>query len=219
MEKDKFKNRLFGRTRGRGNKNINFLTYKKIIKNYELGKINNRKKYILDIGSGYGETTLYLAKNNLDKIVICCEKYIDGNLNLIKKIKSENLNNINIYPGNVNNLLNEVIVNQYFDIVWIFFPDPWPKKKHFKRRLITDYFLEKLYHFIKKGSEIWICTDSSSYISSILNCIFNNQHLYEWKNQFNNHLYLSDYHNIKTKFYKKAIFYGRIPSLFILKKI
>ena len=53
-----------------------------------------------------------------------------------------------------------------FDLVWIFFHDPWPKNRHAKRRLITSDFLIKLHNTLKENSEIHIATDSTIYIRS-----------------------------------------------------
>ena len=156
MTLDRYKHRLFGRTRGRSNKKINIEKYFELLNKFRITNLNVSKKYILDIGSGYGETTIYLSKQYPRYTVISCEKYIDGNLNLLKKINTEKITNIRIHPGNVHDLLDNNINKNYFELVWIFFPDPWPKKKHFKRRLITKEFLIKLYSFMKKNSKIFI---------------------------------------------------------------
>tara|TARA_B100001287_G_C22533311_1_gene458464 strand:- start:5 stop:664 length:660 start_codon:yes stop_codon:yes gene_type:complete len=214
-----FKNKLFGRKRGRNNKKIKSEEYYKIIEQYRVQKFDKSEKYILDIGTGYGETSLYLAKKYKDKQVISCEKYIDGNLNLQKKIKEYNLDNIKIHPGNVYDLLDLKDDIKYFDLVWIFFPDPWPKNKHHKRRLITVKFLKNIYDILNRNGEINIVTDSVSYTRFILSSIYKTKHLYKWANQYCFHLKLKDYYDLETKFYKKAIISGRKPSLFILKKI
>ena len=61
----KNKTRLFGRTRGRGNKKITTEHYRRIINKYKFGDLEINKNYILDIGSGYGETSIFLAKKKL----------------------------------------------------------------------------------------------------------------------------------------------------------
>ena len=94
----KTKNRLFGRTKGRNKKKIFNNNYFETIQKYKLKKLYNSKKYILDIGSGYGETTIFLAKQYPEHKIIACEKYIDGNINLIKNIRTQKIKNIVIYP-------------------------------------------------------------------------------------------------------------------------
>ena len=104
-------------------------------------------------------------------------------------------------------------------MVWIFFPDPWPKKKHFKRRLINDDFLKKIYNFMNSKSRIYIVTDSVSYTYSIIKTIYKNKNLFEWVNQNLLYLCLKDYYYLETKYYKKAIISGENPSILILEKI
>ena len=213
-----YTNRLFGRTRGRSKKKINLNNYYEKIDKFKFQNFNEKSEYILDIGTGYGETSIFLAKQFPDKVVISCEKYIDGNIILLNNIQKNNINNIQLHNGNVYDIL-ETTNKKYFKLVWIFFPDPWPKNRHSKRRLITSDFLIKLHTILKENSEIHIATDSKIYIRFILNSIYNSKGFFLWSNQFEMNLQIKDYYDIETKYYKKAINSQRIPSLFILKKI
>ncbi len=219
MTNNKFKNRLFGRTRGRSKKKIDIKNYRSKLEKYKIPKFDKNINYILDIGTGYGETSIYLSKYFPNSIIISCEKYIDGNLNLLKKIDTNRIKNIFLHPGNVLEIFDKNIKQQYFGKVWIFFPDPWPKKKHFKRRLINVDFLKTIYPFIKNHGQISIVTDSTSYYRFIIKTIFNSKKQYIWKNQHTSHLNFKDYYSFETKYYKKAIISSRKPSLLILEKI
>ncbi len=219
MQDNKFKYRLFGRTKGRSKKKINIENYLSLLEKYNIKNIGSNSKLILDIGTGYGETTIFLSKNFLDYKIIAFEKYIDGNLNLLKEIQNQKIKNIYIYPGNVLEFLEIYRKEDNLESVWVFFPDPWHKKKHFKRRLINTNFLKKIHKSLKKNGEIHIATDSQSYIRAIFNIFFELQNLFIWKNQNNIFYGIKDYYDIETKFYKKAIISGKKPSLFILKKI
>ena len=218
MLNNNYKNRLFGRTRGRSKKKINLKNYYETVEKLKLQNFNEKFDYILDIGTGNGETSIFLAKRFIDKIVISCEKYIDGNINLLKNIEKNKIHNIRLYNGNVYDVL-ENTNKKYFKLVWIFFPDPWPKNRHAKRRLITSDFLVKLHKILKENSEIHIATDSTIYVRFILNSIFNSKDYFLWMNQSNMNLNIKDYFNIETKYYKKAINSQRKPSLFILRKL
>ena len=211
-------NRLFGRTRGRSKKKINLKKYHQTVAKYQFQNCDEKINYILDIGTGYGETSIFLANKFLDKVVISCEKYIDGNIILLKNIEKNEIKNILLHNGNVYDIL-ESIHRKCFDLVWIFFPDPWPKNRHAKRRLITSNFLIKLHNTLKESSEIYIATDSIIYVRFILNSIYNCKDYFAWLNQSEMNLHIKDYFDIETKYYKKAINSQRKPSLFILRKL
>ncbi len=218
MISNNYSNRLFGRTRGRSKKKIDLKKYHQILNKYKFQHCDKKINYILDIGTGYGETSIFLANQFLDKVIISCEKYIDGNIILLKNIENKEIKNILLHNGNVYDVL-ESTDRECFDLVWIFFPDPWPKSRHAKRRLITSDFLLKLHNALKENSEIHIATDSTIYVRFILNSIYNCKDYFVWVNQSEMNLYIKDYFDIETKYYKKAINSQRKPSLFILRKL
>ncbi len=218
MISNNYGNRLFGRTRGRSKKKIDLKKYHQIVAKYKFQNCDKKINYILDIGTGYGETSIFLANQFLDKVIISCEKYIDGNIILLKNIEKNEIKNILLHNGNVYDVL-ECSYRECFDLVWIFFPDPWPKNRHAKRRLITSDFLIKLHNTLKENSEIHIATDSTKYVRFILHSIYNCKDYFVWLNQSEMNLHIKDYFDIETKYYKKAINSQRKPSLFILRKL
>tara|TARA_S200000501_G_scaffold52468_1_gene42573 strand:+ start:109 stop:765 length:657 start_codon:yes stop_codon:yes gene_type:complete len=218
MLRKNYTNRLYGRTRGRGKKKIDLKEFYETVDKYKFQNFSKNSEYILDVGSGYGETSIFLAKLFHDKVVISCEKYIDGNIILIKNIEKNNINNIKLHNGNVYNVL-DITNKKHFRLVWIFFPDPWPKNRHAKRRLITSDFLIRLHKILKEDSEIYIATDSTIYVRFILNSIYKCKDYFLWVNQSEINLSIKDYFDIETKYYKKAINSQRKPSLFILRKL
>ena len=214
-----FKYKICGRFKGR--KKINDSLVQKY-KDYQIDftkDIQIDNKNILDIGSGSGENSIFLSLKHPKADIIACDLYEDGNFNLIDKILKNNLNNIHFFKGNIIEFLDLIKPSQLFDEIWILFPDPWPKKRHHKRRLISDHFLKKIHHFIKDGGKIMIATDSSSYTQSILSVIHNLRIMYLWENpRFLEWNY--DYLNLaRTKFYQKAKKSFRKSIFFILKKI
>ena len=206
--------RLYGRTKGRKNKNVNekFLQIK-------LTKIDNKKYNILDVGSGFGESTIKLAKQDKNKIVICCDKYIDGLNNVFKKSQIDSLENIYIFQGNVHKMLDECCKENSISEVWILFPDPWPKKRHYKRRLIDQNFFTKIKKYLKYGATINLATDSKSYIFQILRTIYNVKKDFAWLNQSKSEWDYESEILPETKYYKKALKNGLNPFYIKLKKL
>ena len=206
--------RLYGRTKGRKNNknNVSFLRIKLI-------NIDHNKYNILDIGSGFGESTIKIAKKDKKKIVICCEKYIDGLNNLFKEVQKEQLDNVYIYQGNVYQMLDEYCSKNSLSEVWIFFPDPWPKKKHFKRRLIDKYFFHKIKTYLKYRATINIASDSKSYISQILGTIYEVKADFLWVNQSKSEWEYDSGILPETKYYKKALKNGLKPFYVKLEKL
>ena len=206
--------RLYGRTKGRKNNKNNdaFLKIKLI-------NIDDKNYNILDIGSGFGESTIKIAKKNKKKIVICCDKYIDGLNNIFYNAQKELLDNIYIYQGNVHKMLDEYCINNSISEVWILFPDPWPKKKHFKRRLIDKFFFNKLKTYLKHDATINIASDSQSYNSQILRTINQVKTDFLWVNQSKSEWEYDTNTLPETKYYKKALENGRKPFYVKLKKL
>ena len=206
--------RLYGRRKGRKN-NKNDDSFLKI----KLIKIDTKQYNILDIGSGFGESTIKIAKKDKKKIVICCEKYIDGLNNLFKNAQKDLLDNISIYQGNVHQMLDEYCSKNSIAEVWILFPDPWPKKKHFKRRLIDKYFFHKIKTYLKYGATVNIASDSKSYISQILRTVHQVREDFLWLNQSKSKWEYDIETLPETKYYKKALENGRKPLYVKLKKL
>lgn len=219
MIKDEYKYKLFGRFKGR-KKNIKSNT--KIINDFKIDVKNdlNRNKYnILDIGSGSGENAIYQSIIHPNSLVIACDLFEDGNINLCNKIILNKINNIRLYQGNVLEFLDVLEQDQIFDEIWILFPDPWPKVRHQKRRLINYMFLKFIHSYVKKNGTLNIASDSQSYNNSIIRLIYNLKHLFFWNNQsFEDWNY--DFLDLpSTKFNKKAIKAERNSMIFRLNKI
>jgi len=219
MKDTKFKFRLYGRNKGRtkiDNSSIDILNSYRldIKKNFLKSQFN-----ILDIGSGNGENAISLSHNNPNAQIIACEVYKDGNVNLCKKIKNANISNIRLFEGNVLELLDNIKKISIFNEVWILFPDPWPKNRHHKRRLINKNFIAMIHFFLKNNGKLFIASDSASYNKEIIKLIYEVRSIFLWQNQ---KFCEWDYDILdlpRTRFYKKALKSSRKSMFFKLFKI
>ena len=187
------------------------------ISNYEIKKpfdidahLLSYSKTILEIGFGNGENIIKLAKENLSNLYIGSEVYLAGIGHLIGNIKKDNLSNIKIINGDVRCFLEEV-KQPLFDEIVIICPDPWPKLKHHKRRMINDEFLKLIYPTIKANGNLYISTDWENYAESI-NEVLKKSKIFVNKNLVSNTV------SMPTKFQKKAITEGRKIFSFKVKK-
>ncbi|MDR3128624.1 MAG: hypothetical protein LBT99_04830, partial [Bifidobacteriaceae bacterium] len=94
------------------------------------------KKIILEIGSGQGKTIVQAAISEPETLFIGSEVYLAGLAHTVYSAHMQSLDNCKLYNGDVNNLL-QIVPDNFFQDIWYFFPDPWPKRKHHKRRLIN----------------------------------------------------------------------------------
>ncbi len=123
-------------------------------------------KCYLEIGFGNAENIIFQAINNPSYLFIGSEVYMSGIGTLVSSIKENNINNIKIFSNDIRLLLDQS-PKKVFDSVIIICPDPWPKEKHHKRRLINKSFLEMVHDFMKDDSNIYISTDWENYAESI----------------------------------------------------
>lgn len=130
------------------------------------------KEKTLDLGFGNGEI---LIKNGINNKNICyfgVEMYKNGINKVLKAIEEHQLKNIYVYEMDGREFLT-LIPQTFFSQVYIFFPDPWPKKKQKKRRLINEEFLESLNEKIQINGKIFFASDHEDYFNDVLN-IFKN---------------------------------------------
>ena len=133
--------------------------------------IHKSKKLFFEIGFGSGDIIYKQAKLNPENIYIGIEYYRKGITQLIEKIETTKLENLKIFHGDARRVLAN-IPDEIFDEIWLFFPDPWPKKRHSKRRFIQLEMIELLHRKIKQGGKLLISSDDKNYIAWTLSLIF-----------------------------------------------
>jgi len=136
--------------------------------------IFTQKNVILEIGFGNGEHLQDLAVNNPESIIIGAEPFMNGVAALLSAITNESDNtlieqykNIRVWADDVRLLLKD-FENAKFDEIWVLHPDPWPKARHEKRRLLNHNFLDLLSKHLSKTGKIIIGTDHWEYYDWII---------------------------------------------------
>lgn len=123
---------------------------------------------ILEIGFGMGEATAHIARVRPDDNFLCCEVHEPGVGALLKRIGEQGITNIRILQHDAVEVIDHMLPEGCLDGVHIFFPDPWHKKKHNKRRLIQSPLVAKLAARLKVGGYIHCATDWQPYAEQML---------------------------------------------------
>jgi tRNA (guanine-N7-)-methyltransferase len=135
-----------------------------------LAGLNDQKKspIVLEIGFGMGEATAHIAAVLPDTHFLCCEVHEPGVGALLKRIGENKLTNIRICAHDAVEVIDHMLPLASLDGVHIFFPDPWHKTKHNKRRLIQSPLVAKLARRLKVGGYLHCATDWQPYAEQIL---------------------------------------------------
>src|SRR5690606_11578905 len=112
----------------------------------------------LEIGFGGGEHLIWQAEHHPNVGLIGCEPYLDGVVKVLDAVETKGLKNIRVLPDDARRLLRW-LPDQSIGRVFILFPDPWPKKRHWKRRLVSTQFLATLARVLKPGAELRLATE------------------------------------------------------------
>ena len=143
------------------------LPYEASIINYE-DIFKRSAPTILEIGFGMGETTAKIAQASADKNFIGVEVFSGGVGALLNRIDNEGIENIRIIQHDAVDVVYHMIAPNSLDGVHIYFPDPWPKKRHHKRRLVQSPFIKQLVSRIKPGGYIHCATDWEDYAMQMM---------------------------------------------------
>jgi tRNA (guanine-N7-)-methyltransferase len=123
---------------------------------------------ILEIGFGMGEATAHIAGLMPEKNFLCCEVHPPGVGALLKRIGEQGLTNIRIVEHDAVEVLDHMLPQASLAGVHIFFPDPWHKARHNKRRLVQPPFAAKLLRCLRAGGYIHCATDWEPYAQQML---------------------------------------------------
>ena len=171
MEKQEI--RTFGRRHGKKLSARQNMLLENILPTIQPDKIPINTGLILEIGFGSGEHLREIIRENPDKIIIGAEPFMNGVASLLSAITDESnsirseYKNIRIFPDDVRDFLRDT--DSKFEQIWVLHPDPWPKARHEKRRLLNADFLMLLSKHLTRNGEIIIGTDHWEYFDWIIN--------------------------------------------------
>ena len=123
----------------------------------------DKSQTILEIGSGMGEATAQIALNNLDTGYVAVEMHKPGLAALLLLIMEKQITNIKMIREDATYLLANFIPDASLDGIHLLFPDPWPKNRQHKRRIVQDDFIELIARKLKPKAFIHIATDWQPY--------------------------------------------------------
>ena len=126
-----------------------------------------RAPLIMDIGVGTGDTTIIHAQSHPENNYLAIEVHLPGVGQILNRIETNKITNVKVINYDVVNVLQNQIQNHCLNQIFIFFPDPWPKKRHHKRRLVNSKLLELIKKKITAHGRLHIATDWEDYADHI----------------------------------------------------
>jgi tRNA (guanine-N7-)-methyltransferase len=141
---------------------------------------------VAEIGFGNGDALAQMASSAPDRNFLGIEVHRPGIGHLLLQLKAHNLNNVRIYWADATEVLAQNVADSSLAGICLFFPDPWPKKRHHKRRLVNPNFIELVARKLKSGGFFHAATDWEDYAQSMLNIL---QHCPELENKSKENAY------------------------------
>jgi len=117
----------------------------------------------LEIGFGGGEHLAWQAARNRCAAYIGAEPYLNGVAKLLVLVDDEKLDNVRVHAGDARPLM-QALPDASLDRLFVIHPDPWPKKRHFKRRMISPWFFGEAARLVKSGGELRVASDIEDYV-------------------------------------------------------
>lgn len=123
---------------------------------------------LLDIGSGTGEMTAALAAADPARDVLAVEVHTPGVASLLRLTEATGLRNVRVAEGDAVVVLRDMLAARSLDEVRVLFPDPWPKARHHKRRLVSPSFVALVARRLRSGGRLHVATDWPHYAEQML---------------------------------------------------
>lgn len=164
-------------------------------------------KIYLEIGFGMGEHLLNQMSINRDSFYIGSDVYLNGVAGFLRKAADNGLSNYQIWPDDVD-LLFDKLPDNSLEGIYILFPDPWPKRRHIRKRLLNETRLIILKNKLKNGGSLYFASDINDYFDSVVT-IINKDRSFTILNESYN---IPHEGYIETNYHQKALRQGRVPK-------
>jgi len=170
----------------------------------------------LEIGFGGGEHMVHMAGANPDVEMIGCEPFMNGVAMLLGKIRRLGTQNVSVYPGDARDLF-DVLPDASVARAFLLYPDPWPKKRHHRRRFVTPEHLQPLARVLQPGAIFRVATDIPDYVRQTLTEV--PRQGFEWLAES-----AKDWRQpwgdwISTRYEQKALREGRCPHYLTFRRL
>lgn len=182
----------------------------------DLDTLFGGKPVWLEIGFGGGEHLVHQAASNPQVGIIGAEPYINGVAMLLGKIRRAGVENLAVHPGDARDLM-DVLPDGSIDRAFLLYPDPWPKKRHHRRRFVTPEHLEPLRRAMVPGAILRVATDIPDYVRQTLEEVpragfqWLAERPTDWRDPW------GDW--IPTRYEKKALREGRVPHYLTFRRV
>jgi len=127
-----------------------------------------RAPVVVEVGSGMGETTARIARENPGTDYLAIEVHAPGVGSLLKQVSEEGIRNVRVVRHDAVEVMRDMIPPGSLAGVHVFFPDPWPKKRHHKRRLVQPVFAALVAERLAPGGYLHVATDWQDYAEHVL---------------------------------------------------
>lgn len=175
-----------------------------------------RRPVWLEIGFGGGEHLVHQAQSNPDVAIIGAEPFINGVAMLLGKIRRAGVENLAVHPGDARDLF-DVLPEASIERAFLLYPDPWPKKRHHRRRFVTPEHLAPLAQVMKPGAILRVATDIPDYVRQTLEEV--PRHGFEWLAEGPSDWRESWGDWISTRYEQKALREGRVPHYLTFRRL
>jgi len=214
---------FFGRRKFRPIRKERSQALEDVIENFSLPeKVNLReifgdKKLWLEIGFGAGEHLAEQAARHPEIGFIGCEPFLNGVSSLAMELLERDIKNVRLWLDDALPLLQQ-FPEQSLDRIFLLFPDPWPKTRHYKRRFIQDHTVELLAKVLKPGGKLCLATDDTPLAEWMLLHAVKSPQL-SWDNAAHGDWHTPPADWVETRYQQKAAQQGRQAKFITLTKI